>query len=173
MGCGAGQAMITIAKAFAKTETRGFDIYAPSIERARENAQAVGVADRATFVLGGSEQLEAGHFDLITNFWVVHHYSRPVKEMKAIRRALAPSGCYLIGEDRLSSDLSENINPMGRVVYGASTLACLHDSMADNGAGLGSASEAVVRRIGGQAGFAKIRRLPLDDPYVALYELKG
>ncbi len=173
VGCGSGRATITIAKAFPKTLTRGFDVFGLAIERAQKNAEAAGMTDRATFVVGGTDMLPEGQFDLITNFWVFHHYTQPVTEMKAIRHALAPSGSYLIAEDRVSSNPIENINPIGRVAYGASTLGCLHDSMADNGVGIGMASEEVVRQLGEQAGFAMIRRLPLDDPYVALYELKG
>jgi SAM-dependent methyltransferase len=173
VGCGSGRATITIAKAFPKTLTRGFDVFGPAIERAQKNAEAAGMADRATFVVGGTDMLPEGQFDLITNFWVFHHYTHPVTEMKVIRRALAPNGSYLIAEDQVSSNPIENINPIGRVAYGASTLGCLHDSMADNGVGIGMASEEVVRQLGEQAGFAMIRRLPLDDPYLALYELRG
>jgi hypothetical protein len=109
---------------------------------------------------------------LITNFWVLHHFSHPVEEMIAIRRALAPNGSYVIMEDRLSAELNRNITPAGRVAYGASTLACLHDSMANDGLGLGTASEEDVRSLARQAGFGTVRILPLDDPNVALYQLK-
>jgi SAM-dependent methyltransferase len=172
VGCGNGRAMITIANTFQNTKTQGFDVYQPSIEKARTNAGEAGVEGRAEFLVGGTGDLKRGQFDLITNFWVVHHYSHPVKEMEAIRQALAPNGSYLISEDRLSSEPNENIKAAGRVGYGASILACLHDSMANNGAALGLASEQDVRRLGQQAGFGFIRRLPLDDPYIALYQLK-
>jgi SAM-dependent methyltransferase len=172
VGCGNGQAMITIAKAFQNTRTQGFDVYEPSIEKARSNAQEAGVEGRAEFIVGGTGDLPRGEFDLVTNFAVVHHYSHPVKEMEAIRQALAPNGSYLILEDSLSSEPNENINPAGRIAYGASTLACLHDSMANDGIGLGTVNEEVVQRLGQQAGFGFIRRLPLDDPYSALFQLK-
>jgi SAM-dependent methyltransferase len=173
VGCGNGRAMITIAKAFQNARTRGYDVYEPSVERARANAREAGVDGRAEFRLGGTSDLSKGRFDLITNFWVVHHYSHPVKEMRAIREGLAPGGSYLVFEDGLSSEPNENIKPAGRVGYGASTLACLHDSMADNGAGLGLVSEQDVRRLGHQAGFRSIRRLPLEDPNIGLYQLKA
>jgi SAM-dependent methyltransferase len=173
VGCGNGRAMITIAKAFQNTRTRGFDVYEPSVERARKNAREAGVDGRAEFLVGGTSDLPKGRFDLITNFWVVHHYSHPVKEMKAIRQALAPDGSYLVFEDGLSSEPSENITPTGRVSYGASTLACLHDSMANNGAALGLVSEQKMLHLSQQAGFESIRRLPLDNPDTALYQLKA
>lgn len=172
VGCGNGHATITIARAFRNTRTQGFDVYEPSIEKARNNAREAGVEDRAEFIVGGTGDLPKGKFDLVTNFAVVHHYSHPVKEMEAIRQALAPNGSYLILEDSLSSEPNENIKPAGRIAYGASTLACLHDSMANDGVGLGTVNEEVVRRLGQEAGFGFIRRLPLDDAYSALFHLK-
>lgn len=172
VGCGNGKAMITLAKAFQKTQTQGFDVYPPSIEKARASAKEAGVEGRAEFLVGGTGDLPKKRFDLITNFAVVHHYAHPVKEMKAIRKALAPGGSYLILEDNLSSDPSENATPAGRIAYGASTLACLHDSMANDGVGLGTVNEEVVLRLGQEAGFGTIRRLPLEDPYSALFQLK-
>lgn len=172
VGCGGGRALITIASTFRNSRMHGFDVYGPSIDKARKSAREAGVEGRVDFFVGGASDLPRGQYDLITNFWVLHHYSHPVKEMVAIRQALAPNGSYLIMEDRLSSDPNENINPAGRVAYGSSTMSCLHDSMADNGVGLGICSEPLVRRLAQQAGFGYVRLLPLDDPYVALYQLK-
>jgi hypothetical protein len=172
VGCGSGRALIAIASAFRDTRLQGFDVYGPTIEKARANALEAGVEERVEFIVGGTDDLPRGKFDLIINFWVLHHYSHPIKEMEAIRQALAPSGSYIIMEDRLSSDPNNNITPTGRVAYGSSTLACLHDSMSDNGVGLGVLGEQDVRRLAQQAGFGSIRLLPLDDPNIALYQLK-
>ncbi len=172
VGCGAGRALIAIARAFPNSRMQGFDVYEPSIKKARMNAREAAVEKRAEFHVGGTSDLPQGKFDLITNFWVLHHFPHPVKEMEAIRKALAPNGSYLIMEDRLSSEPNKNITAAGRVAYGSSTLACLHDSMADNGAALGTCNEQDVRRLAQQAGFKSIRQLPLDNPHIALYQLK-
>ena len=172
VGCGGGRALITIASAFPNSRMQGFDVYAPSIERARTNAREASIEGRVEFFVGGTSDLSEGQYDLITNFWVLHHYSHPVEEMKAIRQALAPNGSYFIMEDRLSSEPNSNITTAARVAYGSSTLACLHDSMADNGVGLGTCNEQDVRELARQAGFGYVRLLPLDDPYIALYQLK-
>ena len=172
VGCGGGRALITIASAFRNSKMHGFDVYEPSIERARTNAREAGIEGQVEFFVGSTSDLPRGQYDLITNFWVLHHFSHPVKEMEAIRQALAPNGSYLIMEDRLSSEPNKNISTAARVAYGSSTLACLHDSMADDGVGLGTCNEQDVRRLAQQAGFGYIRLLPLDDPYTALYQLK-
>ena len=49
LGSGAGLASIAIARAFPKARAFGYEPYAPSVARAKQNAQAFGVADRATF----------------------------------------------------------------------------------------------------------------------------
>lgn len=173
VGCGAARGLISIAKAFPKAKVFGYDPYGPSIERARENARAAGVADRAEFVVGGAQDLPKRKFDLVSAFWVVHHMNQPVKDMTAIRRSLAKNGSFLIMEDNISANVLENATPWGRFVYACSTLYCLHDSMANNGAGLGTMAEPQAQKLAQQAGFGQFRRLPIEDPVIALYELKA
>jgi SAM-dependent methyltransferase len=172
VGCGAGRALIAMANAFRNSKMHGFDVYEPVIVKARTNAREAGIEGGLEFFVGGTGDLPRGQYDLIINFWVLHHYSHPVKEMEAIRQALAPNGSYLVMEDRMSSEPDENIHSAARVAYASSTLTCLHDSMANNGAGVGVCSEQDIRRLAQQAGFGYIRVLTLDDPYTALYQLK-
>jgi SAM-dependent methyltransferase len=173
VGCGGARGVISIAKAFPKAKVFGYDPYGPSIERARENARAAGVADRAEFVVGGAQDLPERKFDLVSAFWVVHHMNQPVKDMTAIRHSLAKDGSFLIMEDNISANVLENATPWGRFVYACSTLYCLHDSMANNGAGLGTLAEPQAQKPAQQAGFGQFRRLPIEDPVIALYELKA
>lgn len=173
IGCGAGRAAITIAQAFPEARVFGYDPFAPSIERAKQNAVAANVAERTTFVISSVRDLPAGRFDLASAFWVVHHMSDPVGDFRAIRRALTETGSFLVMEDAISPDLAKNRTPVGRLVYAWSAMACLHDSMADDGAGLGTADASTIRRLARQAGFTRMRRLPVDDTYVSLYELRA
>lgn len=173
IGCGGGLATVTIARAFPKATAFGYDLHQPSIERAKGTARAGGVAERAKFVVGGTKDLPAGSFDLITSFYVVHHFSDPVSELTAVRRALKKDGSYLVMEDNISENVLENRRPWSLSLYGASLMYCLHDSLAHGGAGLGAeVSEPRLRRLAREAGFTRFRRLPLDDPYIAIYELK-
>jgi len=174
VGCGAGRAAITMAKAFPKARVSGFDPYPPAIERARENALAAAVADRVEFHVGGAKDLPAGRVDVITTFDVVHHYADPVSELAAVRRALAGNGAYLIFDAAISEHVTENATPWGVFIYGTSVLYCLHDSLAQNGIGLGADfSEPRVRDLAVRAGFRQFRRVAVDDPTEALYELRG
>jgi hypothetical protein len=47
-------------------------------------------------------------------------------------------------------------------------------SLAEGGAGLGTMGlpETRLRALAGEAGFSSVRRLPLENPFNTLYELK-
>ena len=49
IGCGAGWSSIALARAYPSADVLGVDVDEPSIQAANANAEAAGVADRATF----------------------------------------------------------------------------------------------------------------------------
>ncbi len=174
VGCGSGLASIVLAKAFPKARCFGYDPHAPSIERARANARKAGVGDRAQFLAADSSKLPTGRFDLLTIFNALHHFSDPVGLLAHCRMALAPEGTCFIVDGDLSPKVEENMNMGGRLSYGATTLWCLQDSMANNGAGLGSElGEAVVRDLARKSGFNQFKKLPDSIPLEAYYELRA
>ncbi len=174
VGCGGGRAAILIAKAFPKAHVFGYDLVAQSIERARRNAQAAGVADRIAFEVGDGVSLPHSKFDLVTTFDVVHDAVNPVGLMSAIRRALAPGGTYLVQEINVSSKPEENHRPLGKMVYSISTMYCMTTSLAHGGVGIGAAmGEDKARELAEQARFRHFRRLPIEDDFAVLYELKA
>lgn len=174
VGCGGGRAVILIAQAFPKARVFGYDLVAQSIERARRNAQAVGVADRVVFEVSNGVNLPNSKFDLITTFDVVHDAVDPVGLMSAIRSALAPGGTYLVQEINVSSKPEENHRPLGKMVYSISIMYCMTTSLAHGGAGIGAAmGEVKARELAEQAGFKHFRRLPIEDDFAVLYELKA
>jgi SAM-dependent methyltransferase len=172
VGCGGGRAAILIAQAFPNARVFGFDLHADSIERARRNAAAAGVTDRVTFEIANGSQLPAGKFDLVTTFDVVHDAVDPVALMSAIGRSLTPGGTYLVQEINISSNVEDNIKPMGKLVYSISTLYCMTTSLGQGGAGIGAAmGEPKARELAAAAGFTHFRRLPIEDDFAVLYEL--
>jgi 2-polyprenyl-3-methyl-5-hydroxy-6-metoxy-1,4-benzoquinol methylase len=173
VGCGSGRAAIAIATAFPKAKVFGFDAHAGSVERARANAKEAGVADRIKFETLDCTRLPAAQFDFISTFDVVHDSVDPIALLKSIRAALKPGGTYLMVEVNVSSNLEDNINPMGRLMYSMSTLYCMTVSLAHGGAGIGACmGEAKARELVAQAGFTKFRRLPIEDAFSALYEIQ-
>jgi 2-polyprenyl-3-methyl-5-hydroxy-6-metoxy-1,4-benzoquinol methylase len=174
VGCGSGRAPITIAKAFPLAEIHGYDVHAGSIERARATAQGDGVGDRVTFTIGDGAELPKGRFDLLSTFDVVHDSVDPVGLMSAIRGALREDGTYLMLEMNASGDVEENRNPLGKFLYNVSTLYCMTTSLAHGGAGIGACmGEEKARELAYAAGFTRFRKLPIEEPFSVLYELKA
>jgi 2-polyprenyl-3-methyl-5-hydroxy-6-metoxy-1,4-benzoquinol methylase len=174
VGCGGGRAAILMAQAFPKAHIFGYDLVPHSIERARRNAHAAGVADRVSFEVSDGVTLPHSRFDLVTTFDVVHDAVDPVGLMSAIRGALAPGGTYLVQEINVSSLPEENHRPLGKMVYSISTMYCMTTSLAHGGAGIGAAmGEVKARELAEQAGFKNFHRLPIEDDFAVLYELKA
>ncbi len=174
VGCGCGRAAITIAMAYPNTRVAGVDVHPGSIERARAAAGEAGVADRVHFEVADGGQLPAARYDLITTFDVVHDSVDPVGLMSSIRSALAPDGTYLMLEMNASDDVEQNRTPLGRFLYNVSTLYCMTTSLAHGGAGIGACmGHAKAEELAEAAGFGHFRKLPIDDPFSVLYELKA
>ncbi|MGO9060731.1 MAG: class I SAM-dependent methyltransferase [Candidatus Binataceae bacterium] len=173
VGCGGGRAAIMIAQAFPKARVAGFDVHAASIERARRNAEAAGVSDRVTFEVTNGTKLPAQAFDFAATFDVVHDAVDPVGLMGAIRRALKDNGTYLVQEINLSGELNDNLRPLGKMAYSVSTLYCMTTSLAHGGAGIGAVmGEPKARELAAAAGFSHFTRLPIQDDFAVLYELR-
>src|SRR5579875_1058792 len=173
VGCGGGHAAIMIARGFPKARVIGYDVHAPSLERARQNAAAAGVNDRASFELDDGSHLPAATFDLITTFDVVHDSVDPLGLMRAIRQALKPAGSYLMQEIKLSGEPQDNIGRLGKIGYSMSTLYCMTTSLAHDGAGIGVAmGEVKARELATAAGFSAFIHLPVEDDFAVLYELR-
>jgi SAM-dependent methyltransferase len=174
VGCGSGRAAIAIAKAFPAARVFGYDNHAGSIERARANARAEGLEKRITFKVLDAKRMRGPKFDFITTFDVVHDSAQPLALLKAIRRALAPDGTYVMLEMNCSANVDENINFIGKFLYAVSTLYCMTQSLAQNGEGIGAAmGEPKARELAAAAGFREFRRLPIEDPFSVLYELRA
>jgi len=173
VGCGRGVAAVTLAQAFPHAQVFGFDNHPGSIERARWNARKAGLGNRISFQVCDGCSLPENSFDFITTFDVVHDSVDPLGLLKSIRRALTAEGTCLMLEMNCSPNLQDNKNPVGRFLYAISTLYCMTVSLAKDGAGIGAAmGEPKARELAQTAGFQRFRKLPIDDPFSVLYELR-
>jgi len=171
VGCGAGRALIRLAEAFPASRFTGFDLFPAQIARAEANARAAGVADRVRFELVDGVGGIPGPFDVITTFDVVHDAADPAGLVRAIRQALAPDGAYVLLEINCADDPADNVGPLATALYGFSLFYCMTTSLAQGGAGLGTCGlpEARVRDLLGDAGFATVTRLPIENPFNVIY----
>jgi hypothetical protein len=104
---------------------------------------------------------------------VVHDSVDPAGLLSSIRNALKPDGTYLMLEMNVSNRPEDNINPLGRMMYSASTLYCMTVSLAHGGAGIGALmGEDKARELAAGASFTRFRRLPVKDAFSTLYEVR-
>lgn len=160
VGCGSGTAAILIAEAYPDCEVIGFDVSPDLLDIARSRA---GDRDNLEFREGSVEEIPTDPpFDLITSFDVVHDLADPLAGLRRIREALAGDGLYLMMEPNASSDLEDNLTARGAMLYGVSTLHCMTQSLAQGGAGLGTAwGRQRAESLAGEAGFASFQ--PLEE----------
>jgi 2-polyprenyl-3-methyl-5-hydroxy-6-metoxy-1,4-benzoquinol methylase len=174
VGCGGGKALIKLAEAFPKSKYVGYDAFEGQLARARENAKQAGVGDRVRLELLDVAKGLPEQYDLITTFDVIHDAVDPRGLMKAIREGLKPDGTYLMLEINSADDPAQNVGPIASMFYGFSIFYCMTTSLAHGGEGLGTVGlpEAKVRELSTEAGFSSVRRLPFEDPFDVVYEIK-
>jgi 2-polyprenyl-3-methyl-5-hydroxy-6-metoxy-1,4-benzoquinol methylase len=174
VGCGRGRALIKLAQAFPIARYIGYDGFGPTIERAMANARAAGVADRVRFEQRDVSKGLPEQYDVITTFDVVHDAVDPVGLLRTIRQGLRPHGVYVCLDINCSDKLEENNGPLGAMFHGFSVLYCMTTSLAGGGMGLGTLGfhEPKVRELCAEAGFSNVRRVPLENPFNNLYEIR-
>ena len=173
VGCGHGASTIIMAQAYPASRFTGFDYHAPSIEVARASAAKAGVADRVKFQVATAKDFPGQGYDLVAVFDCLHDMGDPVGAAAHVRRSLKPDGCWLIVEPFANDRLEENLNPVGRIFYSASTFICTPASRAqDVGACLGAqAGQARIGRVVSDGGFTRFRRAT-QTPFNLIYEAK-
>jgi 2-polyprenyl-3-methyl-5-hydroxy-6-metoxy-1,4-benzoquinol methylase len=160
VGCGHGASTVIMAQAYPASKFFGFDYHAPSIEHARNAAKKAGVQDRVSFEVAKAKDYPGKAYDLVTVFDCLHDMGDPVGAAAHVRASLKPDGTWLIVEPFANDRLEDNLNPVGRVYYSASTFICTPASRSQEvGACLGAqAGEARLRDVVTQGGFSRFRR---------------
>jgi SAM-dependent methyltransferase len=159
VGCGHGASTVLMAKTYPKSQFIGYDYHEASVVIARERATAAGVTN-ARFEVADASGYKEDNFDLIAFFDCLHDMGDPVGVARHARRALNSDGSCMIVEPIAGDKVEENLNPVGRVYYGASSLICVPVSLARKGPALGAQAGEVRLRdvIVNGGGFAELRR---------------
>jgi SAM-dependent methyltransferase len=173
VGCGHGASTILMAQAFPASTFTGFDAHAGSIATASARARDAGVADRVHFEVADATDYAGGGFDLIGFFDALHDLGDPVGAARHARAALANDGSCMLVEPFAGDRIEDNLNPVGRMYYGFSTLLCTPGSLSQPGrAGLGTqAGEARLREVMLEGGFGSVRRAA-DTPLNLVLEAR-
>jgi hypothetical protein len=176
-----------MAKAYPNSKFIGYDYHETSIDIARKRAREEGLTeDRITFEVASSTNFPSENnegdgndndeddlgYDLVAFFDSLHDMGDPRGAASHVLKTLKQDGTWMIVEPFANDKLEDNLNPVGRVFYAASSLVCVPASLAYNGPALGAqAGEKNIKNIVTQAGFTKFRRAT-QTPFNIVYEAK-
>ncbi len=160
IGCGHGVSTILMAQAFPNSRFLGVDYHDESIATARTRASNQGVSANIEFQVASASDFDGRGFDLICFMDCLHDLGDPVGALAHSRKALATYGKVMLVEPYAGDRLEENLNPIGRMYYAASAMACTPNSLSQEvGLGLGAqAGEERLRKVAREAGFSNLRR---------------
>ena len=174
VGCGHGASTILMAQAYPNSTFFGFDYHAPSIAAAKEAAKKAKVDKRITFKKASAKDFPAGEYDMVAMFDCLHDMGDPVGAAKHVKKTMKKDGTFMLVEPFANDTLEENLNPVGRVFYAASTMICTPASLSQEvGLGLGAqAGEKKLREVASKAGFSHFRRAT-QTPFNLVFEARA
>jgi len=174
VGCGHGASTILMALAYPNSKFFAYDYHAPSIARAKQLAKEAGVEKRITFAQATAKDFPAKEYDLVAFFDCLHDMGDPIGAGKHVKDTLAKNGAWMIVEPYANDDLADNLNPIGRIYYAASTFICTPASRSQEiGLGLGAqAGESRLKKVVKDAGFTKFRRAT-ETPFNLVFEARA
>lgn len=159
VGCGLGKSLVILARAYPESTFVGFDAHEPSIAEARKNAAEAGVADRVSYEVATAQDFP-GTFDMVLMVDSLHDMGDFLGAAQRARQALEPDGTLLLVEPNGADRVEDNLHPLGRFFYGASTMACTQGALSQGSDALGAqAGEARLRDVMVEAGFTRFRRV--------------
>jgi ubiquinone/menaquinone biosynthesis C-methylase UbiE len=160
VGCGLGASTILMAKSYPQSEFTGFDYHQGSIDSAKSRAKSAGVDGRIRFEVSSAKTFPGGDYDFVTMFDCLHDMGDPAGAAKHVASALKKDGTWMIVEPFAGDKLEDNLNPIGRAFYGASTMLCTPASLSQEvGLALGAqAGEKRLREVVTSGGFTRFRR---------------
>jgi SAM-dependent methyltransferase len=159
VGSGHGHSTVLMASAFPRSRFVGLDTHEASLAEARANAADAGVDDRVEFLLADAQAYPGAGYDLICLFDTLHDLGDPVGAARHAYEALADDGTLMIVEPYAGDTVPDNLGPIGRLYYSASTTVCVAHSRSED-VGLALGAQAGPARLGAvlnEAGFRSVR----------------
>jgi SAM-dependent methyltransferase len=175
VGCGAGWSCIGLARGYPMVHVDGYDLDAASVDLARRNVKAAGLADRVRIQHADiTTAADRGPYDLVTAFECLHDLSHPVTALAAMRRLASPAGTVLVADMKAASQFTAPGDDLERLLYGFSLLICLPDSMcAPGSAATGTVLRpATVSDYAARAGYTGVDTLPIEHDRWRFYRLR-
>jgi SAM-dependent methyltransferase len=172
IGCGYGHSTVLMAQAFPASRFCGFDTHAESVAEASEIAAEAGVT-HATFIAARADAYPGTGYDLICFFDCLHDMGDPVAAAAHAAKAIAPDGTVMLVEPFANDRVEDNISPVARLYYAASTTICCAHAISEGGRlVLGAqAGEARLVDVFRKAGFTRFRRAK-ETPFNLVLEAR-
>jgi SAM-dependent methyltransferase len=173
VGCGHGVSTRLMAEAFPNSRFYGFDYHEGSIEAGRRSAAEAKLGDRVSFAVHSAKTYPAEGYDLVCFFDCLHDMGDPVGAISHVRESMAKDGTCMLVEPFANDRLEDNLNPVGRVYYAASTMICTPASIDQEvGLALGAqAGEARLRKVASEGGLSRFRRAA-ETPFNLILEAR-
>jgi ubiquinone/menaquinone biosynthesis C-methylase UbiE len=176
IGCGAGRALLEMAKAYPRSEFHGYDSAELAISYAEENLGKAGLSNGRFHHVAAQTLPPDASYDFILTWDCLHDMTNPLAAMRAIRGAIKPDGTWLIVDINGKPTPEENYaQPLAGFLYSVSVLDCLSCSTsAEDGAALGTLGfpEPVARSMTAEAGFQRFTVHDFGNPLNAFYEVR-
>jgi SAM-dependent methyltransferase len=162
-----------MAEAFSRSVFRGFDVHGASIVEARNNARETGLDSRTAFEVAGAGEYPGRGYGLICFFDCLHDMGDPLRAAEHAAEALAPDGTVLLVEPFANDRVEDNISPVARLYYAASTTLCCAHAISEGGRMVlgAQAGEARLAEVFSKAGFSRFRRA-LATPFNLILEAR-
>jgi SAM-dependent methyltransferase len=149
-----------------------YDLHPASIEAANRHAEELQITN-VQFSIAAAKDFPGSDYGFVTVFDALHDMGDPVSAASHVKQALQPDGTFMIVEPLAGDSLAENINPVGRVYYGFSTMICTPGSLSQEvGLALGAqAGERRLREVLSKGGFTRFRRAA-ETPFNMILEAR-
>jgi SAM-dependent methyltransferase len=173
IGCGHGHSTVLMAEAFPQSQFHGFDTHPDSVAAARKIAADAGVGGQTSFTTARADRFPGSDYDLICYFDCLHDMGDPVAAAAHAARSLAPDGTVLLVEPFANDRVEDNISPVARLYYAASTTICCAHAISDGGRMVlgAQAGEARLADVFRKAGFTRFRRA-MATPFNLILEAR-
>jgi ubiquinone/menaquinone biosynthesis C-methylase UbiE len=162
-----------MARAYPNSTFVGFDFHEASIAEARRHATAHPMGGNVRFETSAAKHITEGDFDVITVFDCLHDMGDPRGCASHMHKMLKPDGTWMIVEPIAKDQPEENMNPVGRLYYNASTMICVPTSLDQEvGAGLGAqAGPTKITEVVLAGGFSSVK-CATQGPFNMVFEAK-
>jgi Methyltransferase domain len=176
IGAGCAWSSIGVAQAYPKVTVDSFDLDKLSSDKAILNICAEGVQDRVTVHCADAGYLDADTepYDLVMALQCVHDFSDPVAVLRTMKKLTGDVGSVLIMEEKVQDKFTgETSNDLEKLNYGFSLICCLADCKSQpHSAETGTCMRpSKLEWYAIEAGFRKLKTLPIEHPSRVFYTL--